>query len=103
VDGRFGEVSEAIAEQRRYTEFAFERLRSGLTSFMTVEFRHVHKKIAALDNKIDEKIAALDDKIDGKIAALDDKLDQKIANLDSKIDQVLEWQTRQGRTRRKKE
>ena len=92
VDGRFSEVSEAIAEQRRYTEFAFEHLRSDLTSFMTVEFRHVHEKIATLDNRIDKKIAALDN-----------KLDQRIANLDSKMDQVLEGQKRRGRTRKKKE
>jgi hypothetical protein len=101
VDRRFSEVSEAIAEQRRYTEFAFDRLQSS----MVEGFRQVHlkidEKIGALDRKVDGKIEALDRKIDEKIGALDRKVDQKTAGLDEKLDQVLRLQRRQARTRRK--
>ena len=91
MDGRFGEVSDAIAEQRRYTEFAFERLQSTMVD----EFKKVHLKF-------DEKIGALDRKVDEKIGALDRKVDEKIGALDAKIDQVLRLQQRQARTRRTK-
>ena len=44
VDHRFDEVSEAFAEQRRYTEFGFERL---------------DKRLTAMDGKLDEVLRIL--------------------------------------------
>lgn len=53
VDARFDEVTFALVEQRQYTEFAFERLRSEMTagfSTMTDYFGRLERK---LDQVID--------------------------------------------------
>ena len=44
VDKRFNEVTDAIVEQRQYTEFAFERL---------------DKRLTAMDGKLDEVLRIL--------------------------------------------
>jgi len=44
VDKRFNEVTDAIVEQRRYTEFAFERL---------------DKRLTAMDGKLDDVLRIL--------------------------------------------
>ena len=52
VDARFSDVDEAIAEQRRYTEFAFDRL----TSAMEAGFNRVDVRFGQLDRKLDRFI-----------------------------------------------
>jgi hypothetical protein len=52
VDKRFDEVSEAFVEQRKYTEFAFEQLRTELTTEMKSGF-------ARLDRKLDRVLETL--------------------------------------------
>jgi hypothetical protein len=52
VDQRFEEVAESFAEQRRYTDFAFDRL--------------------------DARITNLEEKMDSGFARMDRKLDQLI-------------------------
>ena len=44
VDRRFNEVTDALVEQRQYTEFAFERL---------------DKRLTAMDGKLDEVLRIL--------------------------------------------
>ena len=44
VDRRFNEVTDALVEQRQYTEFAFERL---------------DKKVTSIDTKLDEVLRLL--------------------------------------------
>jgi hypothetical protein len=48
TDKRFDEVSEAFVEQRKYTEFAFERLRSEMNGGFN-----------RLDKKLDRALSAL--------------------------------------------
>jgi hypothetical protein len=45
VDKRFDEVSEAFVEQRKYTEFAFEQLRTELTTEMKSGFGRLDRKL----------------------------------------------------------
>ena len=52
VDKRFDEVSEAFVEQRKYTEFAFERLQTQLRSEMRGGFDR-------LDRKLDRVLSAV--------------------------------------------
>ena len=52
VDKRFDEVSEAFVEQRKYTEFAFEQLKTELTTEMKSGF-------GRLDRKLDRVLATL--------------------------------------------
>ena len=59
MDQRFDEVTAAILEQRRYTEFAFEQLTT---------------RISGLEGRFD----SLETKVDSGFARLDRKLDQLI-------------------------
>jgi len=52
VDRRFHDVTEALVEQRQYTEFAFEKLRAELVGEMTGGF-------GRLDRKLDRVLDAL--------------------------------------------
>ena len=55
VDARFNEVTSALVEQRQYTEFAFDRLRTEMTS----GFSNVTDQIGRLERKIDVVIDRL--------------------------------------------
>ncbi|HEY3886414.1 MAG TPA: hypothetical protein VGL62_14475 [Vicinamibacterales bacterium] len=50
IDSRFDEVTEALVEQRRYTEFAFDTLRHEMMEAMTAGF-------GRLDRKLDQILA----------------------------------------------
>lgn len=54
VDKRFDEVSEAIAEQRQYTEFAFDRLHRT----MLEQFADMRGYFQRLDHKLDLVVTA---------------------------------------------
>lgn len=59
VDERFAEVAEAFVEQRRYTDFAFERLDASMTSLdgrMATLETAMHSGFARLDRKLDQLI-----------------------------------------------
>ena len=48
VDARFAEVTSAFVEQRQYTEFVFDRLRSEMTAgftAMTANFGRLERKL----------------------------------------------------------
>jgi hypothetical protein len=71
VDARFDQVDVAIAEQRRHTEFAYERL----------------------DSKMDAGFARIDERfgqIDGRFA----QMDGRFARLERKLDQFIDAQTK---------
>ena len=51
VDRRFNEVSDALLEQRQYTEFAFERADKAL--------ERLDKGLTAMDVKLDEVLQIL--------------------------------------------
>ena len=74
VDRRFDEVSEAIAEQRRYTEFACGRLEEK----MTVGFAQITvglETMTANVTRLGEMVALNTSRIEG----IDHKLDRLIA------------------------
>jgi hypothetical protein len=50
VDGRFNEVTVSLVEQREYTEFAFDRLRTE----MTAGFASVNANLGRLERKLDQ-------------------------------------------------
>jgi len=55
VDARFDEVTSALVEQRQYTEFAFDRLRSEMTagfSAMTANFARLERKLDLLIDRM---------------------------------------------------
>ena len=75
VDERFNQVDEAIAEQRAYTEFVYERLDGRISA--------VDGKVTALDGKVsalDGRVTALQ----GGFGRLERKLDHVIDQLDAR-------------------
>lgn len=78
VDARFDQVDAAIVEQRRYTEFAYDRL----------------------DSKMDAGFARIDERfgeIDGRFAQIDGRfaqMDGRFARLERKLDQFIDAQTK---------
>jgi predicted nuclease with TOPRIM domain len=75
VDERFKQVDEAIAEQRAYTEFVYERLDGRISA--------VDGKVTALDGKVsalDGRVTALQ----GGFGRLERKLDHVIDQLDAR-------------------
>jgi hypothetical protein len=55
MDARFDEVTFALVEQRQYTDFAFERLRSE----MTAGFTAMSGDFGRLERKLDQVIDRL--------------------------------------------
>jgi hypothetical protein len=55
LEKRFGAVDAALVEQRKYTEFAFEKLRSEMSSGLS----EVNSHLGRLDRKIDRVLDVL--------------------------------------------
>jgi chromosome segregation ATPase len=67
MERRFDEVAEALVEQRRYTDFAYERL--------------------------DDKISRLDDRVsrlDDRMGTLETEMHSGFARMDRKLDQLID-------------
>ena len=85
VDARFDQVDAAIAEQRQYTEFAYDRLNS---------------KMDAGFARIDERFGRIDERfgrIDGRFAQIDGRfaqMDGRFARLERKLDQFIDTQSK---------
>jgi flagellar capping protein FliD len=76
LDKQFTDVQEHFAEQRKYIEFAYEKL---------------DKRIDGLDTRMNEGLASLDQRIDRLDRRLTDGfsgLDQRIGRLDQRIDRM---------------
>ena len=73
VDRRFDEVGAAIAEQRAYTEYVYEKLNQK----MDAGFAKVDAGFGNADARFD-KVDARFDKVDGRFARLERKIDQII-------------------------
>jgi predicted nuclease with TOPRIM domain len=74
MDRRFDEVAEALVEQRRYTDFAYERLEA---------------KISQMDGRLTEldgRVVRLDAKMDSGF----ERMDQRFSRLDRKLDQLID-------------
>ena len=63
LDRRFDDVTEAFAEQHRYTDFAYERL---------------DRRILQVESTLGDRITALEAKVHSGFSRLDRKLDQLI-------------------------
>jgi hypothetical protein len=64
LDERFDEVAQGFLDQRDYTTFCFDRLRSEIQS----EFSDVRGGIGSLDGRLD--------RLDGRLDRLDRRLDR---------------------------
>jgi len=77
VDARFDQVDAAIAEQRQYTEFAYDRLNSK----MDAGFARIDERFGRIDGRFAQ--------MDGRFARLERKLDQFI-DTQSKTNELVE-------------
>jgi len=77
VDARFDQVDAAIAEQRQYTEFAYDRLNSK----MDAGFARIDQRFGRIDGRFAQ--------MDGRFARLERKLDQFI-DTQSKTNELVE-------------
>jgi flagellar capping protein FliD len=76
LDKQFTDVQEHFAEQRKYIEFAYDKL---------------DKRIDGLDTRMNEGLASLDQRIDRLDRRMTDGfsgLDQRIGRLDQRIDRM---------------
>jgi hypothetical protein len=74
MERRFDEVAEALVEQRRYTDFAYERL---------------HTKTPQIDGRLaelDARVVRLDETVDSGF----ERMDQRFSRLDRKLDQLID-------------
>ncbi len=77
VDRQFDDVTAALAEQRQYTEFAFDRL----TSEMRAGFKGVDSRFNGVESRFDG--------LEGRFNRLERKLDQFI-DTQSKANELVE-------------
>ena len=82
VDARFDRVDEAFADQRLYTEFAFERLEAKMDG----RFRGLEAKTDAGFAQVDQRFV----EIDGRLG----QIDGRFARLERKIDQIIDLHLR---------
>jgi chromosome segregation ATPase len=78
IDSRFDDVSEAIVEQRRYTEFAFESLRGE----MAQRFDAVERRLDAVERRLDAVEHRLD-AVEHRLDAVERRLDAVERRLDA--------------------
>ena len=78
IDSRFDDVSEAIVEQRRYTEFAFESLRGE----MAQRFDAVERRLDAVEHRLDAVEHRLD-AVERRLDAVERRLDAVERRLDA--------------------
>ena len=74
MDRRFDEVAAGLGEQRRYTDFAYERL---------------DEKISQMDGRLtalDERVVRLDVRVGSGF----ERMDQRFSRLDRKLDQLID-------------
>jgi chromosome segregation ATPase len=74
MERRFDEVAEALVEQRRYTDSAYERLDT---------------KTSQIDGRLgelDARVVRLDEKVDSGF----ERMDQRFSRLDRKLDQLID-------------
>jgi hypothetical protein len=75
LDRLAASVDAGFAEQRAYTDFAFERLDSKIDA-----------GFSRLDQKMDGGLSRLDQKMDGGFSRFDRKMEAGFARLDQKLD-----------------
>jgi hypothetical protein len=83
VDRQFDDVRAALAEQRQYTEFAFDRL----ASEMRAGFKGVESRFDGLDSRfggLESRFGGLESRFDG--------LEGRFSRLERKLDQFIDTQ-----------
>lgn len=95
LDALASSVDEGFAEQRQYTEFAFDRLRSE----MLARFGAVDARFDAVDARFDGMDARFDrmddrfDRMDARFDAMDswfDTVDSRFNRLERKVDYIID-------------
>ncbi|MEO6238335.1 MAG: hypothetical protein ABIQ52_15155 [Vicinamibacterales bacterium] len=91
VDRRFDDVDVALVEQRKYTEFAFDRLAG--------EMRDGFKGVDGRLNFIDGRLNSIDGRfnsIDGRFNSIDGRfnsIDGRLNRIERKLDQFIDTQS----------
>ena len=102
VDRRFAEFSEALAEGRRYTEFAFDRL-EGRFDGLEGRFGVVEGRFDALEARFDgleDRFGVVEsrfDALEGRFDGLEGRfgvLEGRFGRLERKLDQFIDVQSR---------
>jgi hypothetical protein len=99
VDRQFDDVRAALAEQRQYTEFAFDRLASEMRAgFNGVEIRFigVEGRFDGLESRfggLESRFGGLDRRFDG-LERRFDGLEGKFSRLERKLDQFIDTQSK---------
>jgi hypothetical protein len=94
VDERFNQVDVALVEQRRYTEFAYERLDAKMGAGFAQFDAKMDAGFARLDAKIGADFTQLDGKMEAGFAQFDAKMDAGFARLERKLDQFIDTQSK---------
>lgn len=105
VDKRFDDVTDALVEQRKYTEFAFERLQAEILTVKTglaVIDRKLDRALDHVNRKLDRVLVHVDRKLDRVLVEVDRKLDRVLVDVDRKLDRVLDHVTRRPPPRRRR-
>ena len=92
VDRRFDGVAAALVEQREYTEFAFDGLKSEMQAgFAAVETRFggIDGQLVGIDGRFD-RIDGRFDRIDGRF----DRVDGRLNRIERKLDQFIDTQSK---------
>jgi hypothetical protein len=78
MDQHFDEVTAAILERRRYTDFAFEQLST---------------RVSGLEVKLEARTDSLETKVDSlqiQLTSFETKVESRFARLDRKLDQLID-------------
>ena len=88
MDRRFDEVAAGLGEQRRYTDFAYERL-NGKISRLDDRVSRLDDKVSRLDDKVsrlDDRMSTIEKEMHSGFA----QMDQIFLRLDQKLDQLID-------------
>ena len=86
LDKQFTEVQEHFVEQRKYIEFAYDKMDQRVTA----GFSRLDQRVDDLDKRMTEGFARLDQRIDG----LDMRMTDGFSRLERKFDQFIDTKSR---------
>ena len=92
VNRQFDDVTAALAEQRQYTEFAFDRL----ASEMRAGFKGIESRFNGVESRFDgfeRRFKGVENRFDG-LERRFDGLEGKFSRLERKLDQFIDTQSK---------
>ena len=101
LDKQFTEVKEHFVEQRKYIEFAYDKLDKridGLDERMDEGFARLDQRIDRLDQRMTDGFSGLDQ----RIGRLDQRMTESLSRLERKFDQFIDTPLRPTSARRRR-